>query len=119
MTESSKDSPKSQGKKPEKQITPEQAQELFALVDQLIKFSSEETGLPVKSAGEAPAHHRTAVESYLKEKFEEDEGAKRLQRGEIVLKKFGLLDRDFDLKPFLLALLRNRSRRTTTPRPRR
>jgi hypothetical protein len=29
-----------------------------------------------------------------------------LQRGEIVLKKFGLLDRDFDLKPFLLALLK-------------
>ncbi len=46
------------------------------------------------------------MESYLKEKFEEDEGAKRLQRGEIVLKKFGLLDRDFALKPFLLALLK-------------
>jgi hypothetical protein len=29
-----------------------------------------------------------------------------MQRGEIVLKKFGLLDRDFVLKPFLLALLK-------------
>ena len=29
-----------------------------------------------------------------------------MQRDEIVLKKFGLLDRDFDLKPFLLALLK-------------
>jgi hypothetical protein len=29
-----------------------------------------------------------------------------MQRGEIVLKKFGLLDRDFNLKPFLLALLK-------------
>ena len=29
-----------------------------------------------------------------------------MQRSEIVLKKFGLLDRDFDLKPFLLALLK-------------
>jgi hypothetical protein len=28
-----------------------------------------------------------------------------MQRDEIVLKKFGLLDRDFALKPFLLALL--------------
>jgi hypothetical protein len=45
------------------------------------------------------------VEGYLKEKFDEDEGAKRLQRGEIVLKKFGLLNHDFDLKPFLLELL--------------
>ena len=49
---------------------------------------------------------RAAVESYLDEKFNEDQDAKRLQRDEIVLKKFGLLDRDFDLKPFLLALLK-------------
>ncbi len=30
-------------------ITPEQAKQLFSLVDELIKFSSEETGLPIKS----------------------------------------------------------------------
>ena len=28
------------------------------------------------------------------------------QRDEIVLKKFGLIDQDFELKPFLLALLK-------------
>lgn len=98
-----KESPAS---KPEKHITPEEAKQLFALVDQLIQFSSEETGLPVKSSVKRQLTTRTAVESYLNQKFQEDEGAKRLQRGEIVLKKFGLLDRDFDLKPFLLALLK-------------
>jgi len=87
-------------------ITPEQAKELFALVDDLIKFSSQETGLPIKSTVKRQMTTRTAVESYLKEKFNDDEGAKRLQKGEIVLKKFGLLDRDFDLKPFLLELLK-------------
>jgi len=87
-------------------ITPEQAQQLFALVDELIKFSSGETGLPVKSAVKRTLTTRTAVESYLDEKFSEDEGAKRLERDEIVLKKFGLIDRDFELKPFLLALLK-------------
>ncbi len=46
------------------------------------------------------------MEAYLDEKFNEDESAKRLQRDEIVLKKFGLLDHDFELKPFLLALLK-------------
>ncbi len=86
-------------------ITPEQAKQLFALVDELIQFSSKETGLPVKSTVKRQLTTRAAVESYLKEKFDEDEGAKRLQKGEIVLKKFGLLDRDFALKPFLLALL--------------
>jgi hypothetical protein len=86
-------------------ITPEQAKQLFALVDELLKFSSQETGLPIKSNVKRQITTRPAVESYLKEKFDEDESAKRLQRGEIVLKKFGLLDRDFALKPFLLALL--------------
>jgi hypothetical protein len=100
------DSQKSTGKKPETHITPDEAKELFALVDQLIQFSSEETGLPIKSTVKRQLTTRTAVESYLNEKFQEDEGAKRLQRGEIVLKKFGLLDRDFDLRPFLLALLK-------------
>ena len=96
----------SPAKKPETHITPEEAKQLFALVDQLIQFSSEETGLPIKSSVKRQLTTRSAVEGYLNEKFQEDEGAKRLQRGEIVLKKFGLLDRDFDLKPFLLALLK-------------
>jgi len=89
----------------ETHITPDQAKQLFALVDELIQFSSQETGLPIKSTVKRQLTTRAAVESYLKQKFEEDEGAKRLQKGEIVLKKFGLLDRDFALKPFLLALL--------------
>ena len=91
--------------KPPTHITPEQAKQLFALVDELLKFSSQETGLPIKSSVKRQITSRAAVESYLKEKFDEDESAKRLQRGEIVLKKFGLLDHDFALKPFLLALL--------------
>jgi hypothetical protein len=87
-------------------ITPDQAKKLFALVDELIKFSSEESGLPIKSTVKRQLTTRNAVESYIREKFEEDEGAKRLQKDEIVLKKFGLLDHDFALKPFLLALLK-------------
>lgn len=95
--------PKASG---ETHITPDQAKELFALVDQLLKFSSDETGLPIKSDVKRQLTTRNAVESYLTEKFNEDEDAKRMQRSEIVLKKFGLLDRDFDLKPFLLSLLK-------------
>jgi hypothetical protein len=91
---------------PAGKITPEQERKLFSLVDELIKFSSEDTGLPIKSTVKRQITSRAAVESYLKQKFEEDESAKRMQRSEIVLKKFGLLDRDFALKPFLLALLK-------------
>jgi hypothetical protein len=87
-------------------ITPEQAKQLFSLVDELIKFSSEETGLPIKSTVKRQITSRETVESNLKQKFDEDESARRMQKSEIVLKKFGLLDRDFELKPFLLALLK-------------
>lgn len=87
-------------------ITPSQAKQLFSLVDELLKFSSQESGFPIKSDVKRQMTTRVAVEHYLNEKFNEDEDAKRMQRSEIVLKKFGLLDRDFDLKPFLLALLK-------------
>ncbi|MGD0901460.1 MAG: hypothetical protein ABR924_00835 [Terracidiphilus sp.] len=86
-------------------ITPAQADQLFALVDELLKFSSQETGLPIKSTVKRQLITRAEVEKYLEEKSNDDEDAKRLQQSEIVLKKFGLLDRDFALKPFLLALL--------------
>jgi hypothetical protein len=92
--------------KAETHITPEQGKELFRSVDELIKFASEETGLPIRSQVKRTLTSRDAVEKYLTEKFDEDEDAKRMQRGEIVLKKFGLLDRDFNLKPFMLSLLK-------------
>ncbi|MGB8259066.1 MAG: hypothetical protein WCE75_01890 [Terracidiphilus sp.] len=92
--------------KGETRITPEQAKQLFGLVDELIQFSSAETGLPVKSEVKRELTSRAAVEKYIRDKFDEDQSAKRMQEGAIVLKKFGLLDRDFELKPFLLALLK-------------
>lgn len=86
--------------------TPQQAQQLFALVDELLRFSSQETGLPVRSRVHRRLTTRAEVEHYLVEKMKDDKSSQRLQQDEIVLKKFGLLDRDFALKPFLLALLK-------------
>ena len=57
---------------PETHITPEQAKQLFGLVDQLIEFSSQETGLPITSEVKRQLTTRTAVEAYLKEKFDDD-----------------------------------------------
>ena len=98
---------KNAGKPPaETHITPEQAKQLFQSVDELLKFASAETGLPIKHEVKRTLTTRAAVEKYLLEKFNDDQDSKRMQRSEIVLKKFGLLDRDFDLKPFMLALLK-------------
>lgn len=102
----SKQSRPNAGAQHDTHITPEQAKQLFALVDQLLQFSSQDSGLPVKHAVKRRLITRAEVEKYLNEKFNDDQGAKRLQRDEIVLKKFGLLDRDFALRPFLVALLK-------------
>jgi hypothetical protein len=98
--------PQADGKTAETRITPEQGKELFRSVDELIKFASEDTGLPIHHEVKRTLTTRAAVEKYLTEKFDEDEDSKRMQRDEIVLKKFGMLDRDFNLKPFMLELLK-------------
>lgn len=105
-SESAQKSKDGSAKDTETHITPEDAKQLFSLVDELLKFSSQESGLPIKGDVKRQLTTRAAVEHYLSERFDEDEDAKRMQRSEIVLKKFGLLDRDFNLKPFLLALLK-------------
>lgn len=91
---------------PNTHITPDQARQLFASVDEIMKFASDETGLPTRSPVKRQMTTRDAIESYLMKKLSEDKESKRMERDEIVLKKFGLLDRDFELKPFLLALLK-------------
>jgi hypothetical protein len=87
-------------------ITPDQAKQLFACVDQIMKFASDDSGLPIKSPVKRVMTTRDAVESYLMQKLSDDKESKRMERDEIVLKKFGLLDRDFQLQPFLVALLK-------------
>jgi hypothetical protein len=82
-----------------------QANELFRSVDEILSFASADTGLPIVHSVKRKLITRDEVNQYLREKFDEDQGAKRLAREEIVLKKFGLLDRDFHLRPFMIGLL--------------
>jgi hypothetical protein len=86
-------------------MTKEQAKELFRSVDEILSFASNDTKLPIEHTVKRKLISRDEVNHYLREKFDEDEGAKRMERSEIVLKKFGMLDRDFHLRPFLLSLL--------------
>src|SRR3984893_1220072 len=86
-------------------MTKEQAKELFRSVDEILSFASSDTKLPIEHTVKRKLISRDEVNQYLREKFDEDEGAKRMERSEVVLKKFGLLDRDFHLRPFLLSLL--------------
>lgn len=89
----------------EKTMTKEQAAALFKSVDEIMAFAATDTALPGVPHVKRRLVTREEVNLYLRKSFEEDESAKRLQRSEIVLKKFGLLNRDFDLRPFLIQLL--------------
>ncbi len=86
-------------------LTKDQAKELFRSVDEILSFVSSDTDLPIVHSVKRKLITRDEVNKYLREKFNEDQGAKRLARSEIVLKKFGLLDQDFHLQPFMISLL--------------
>ena len=49
---------------------------------------------------------RDEVQSYIEKSMKDDKDAKRLERSSAVLKKFGLLPRNFDLPNFLVTMLR-------------
>jgi hypothetical protein len=89
----------------EVKITPREAEELFHSVDEILAFDSKQTGLPIKKEVKRRLTSRDEVVGYLT-KHMKDEDVQRLRRSELVLKKFGLLPRDFDLEKLLVALLR-------------
>jgi hypothetical protein len=75
-------------------------------VDDILKFSSQDTGLPIRRDVKRRLTSRDEVAKYLEKHIDEDKDSQRLKRSELVLKKFGLLPRNFDLHSFLISLLR-------------
>jgi len=90
----------------ERKISPQEAEKLFRSVDEILRFVSKDTLFPIKREVKRRLVGRDEVEQYVTEHTSEDEDAKRLRRSELVLKKFGLLPRDFDLGKFLVVLLK-------------
>src|ERR1700678_2944729 len=90
----------------ETKITPEQTKELFQSLNQILSFASDDTQLQIRHEVKRRLITREQVEKYILDQFHKDKDTKKMQREEIVLKKFGLLDRDFQLQPFLVSLLK-------------
>src|ERR1051326_1400489 len=89
----------------EHKIAPQQAEQLFRDVDTILNFASKDTALPIKHEVKRRLTSREEVVAYLKKNMAEDKDVQRLRRTELVLKKFGLLPKDFDLQSFLVSLL--------------
>jgi hypothetical protein len=90
----------------EQKISPQEAEKLFRSVDEILLFASKDTQFPIKHEVKRQLVSRDEVADYVTKHNSEDEDAKRLRRSELVLKKFGLLPRDFDLGKFLVVLLK-------------
>jgi hypothetical protein len=90
---------------PEKQITPEEAQRLFSSVDEILRFASEDSRLPIRGTVKRELMSRPQFHDYLIKKIDEDPDTQRFRRTEAVLKKLSLVPRDFDLRAFLIRML--------------
>src|SRR6266852_7451256 len=90
---------------PQTKITPQQAEQLFRDVDTILDCASKDTALPIKRGVKRRLTSRDEVVSYLQKNMAEDKDVQRLKRTELVLKKFGLLPKDFNLQTFLVGLL--------------
>ena len=90
---------------PQTKITPEQAQELFRSVDEILNFVSKDTKLAIKTPVKRELVGREQVRNFVLTHMQEDKDAQRLQRSEASMKKFGLLPQEFDLRKFLVDLM--------------
>jgi hypothetical protein len=91
---------------PQTTISSKEGKELFRSVDEILHFASQDTGLPIKNEVKRRLTKRSEVQHYIQKSMKEDKDAKRLERSSAVLKKFGLIPRNFDLPKFLVTMLR-------------
>ena len=86
-------------------ITKAQAKELFRSVDEILQFASTDTGLPIEHKVKRNLITRESVEKYVGKRMKDDKDAQRLEQSRLVLQKFGLLPRGYDLHAELLRLM--------------
>ncbi len=91
---------------PEHHLTQAEAEALFKSVDEILEFVSKDTGLPIKQKINRRLVTRDEVGSYLEQRMKDDKDTEKLERSETSLKKFRLLPKDFNLRPFLVTLLK-------------
>ncbi|HEY4959256.1 MAG TPA: hypothetical protein VII29_00235, partial [Terriglobales bacterium] len=89
----------------QKPINKAQAKELFRSVDEILQFVSHDTGLPIKHKVKRKLITRSQVERFVEKRLKDDKDTQRLERSQLVLKKFGMIPADYDLHTEFLKLL--------------
>jgi hypothetical protein len=86
----------------EVKTSPEDAKELFALVDEITTFASEDSGFPRKTSVKRRLISQGEAEAWFRKRLASSDYTERISRAEVSMKKFGLLPREFDLREFVV-----------------
>jgi hypothetical protein len=86
----------------ETKMSEEDAKKLFAAVDRIANFASEDSGFAIHSPVKRRMIGPDDLEKSARANLSKPEYADRFARSELTMKKFGLLPRNFDLKEFLI-----------------
>src|SRR5512142_2689738 len=69
---------------PEHRITPAEAKELLNSVDEVLKFDSDSSGLPIKQKIKRQLTDRGQVQKYIEDNIRDDPDAQRLKKAQTV-----------------------------------
>lgn len=88
-------------KKPEVVVDQADAEKLFQEVDSILSFASASSELPKRTTVKYKLLGREDADKHFADALTTGDASKRLQRSELVLKKFGMLPDDFEMQKFL------------------
>ena len=85
-------------------VSAAEAKELFRSLDDILRFASDHTGLPILHSVKKKLATREEVSKYIEKRMKEQGNGERFDRSAQSLKKLGLLPRDFNLREYMLGL---------------
>ena len=97
--------PSSDQSEPQTRVTKAQAKELFRSVDEILRFASQDTDLPITHKVKRNLITRESVEKYVNKRMKDDKDTQRMEQSRLVLEKFGLIPPGYDLHGEFLRLL--------------
>src|SRR5215471_942909 len=82
-------------------VSPEEAEKILKSVQPVLRFASEDSGLPIHSLVKPRMISRDELRNSMQQRKLDDDDAKHLQEAELTLKKFGYVPRAFSTKTFV------------------
>jgi len=82
-------------------VSPEEAERILKRVQPVLRFASEDSGLPIHSVVKPRMISRDDLRGLMQERKLDDDDARHLQETELTLKKFGYVPRSFSTRTFV------------------